>query len=107
MSHSAKVTRVIDGDTFEARVNLGFCVSIDVYVRVFGCDAWEVHGVEKLQGIAAKDFVAGLIGGATVELSQHKPDSFGRWLCDVKYKGKNLVDILADKGYLKNDKPKD
>jgi endonuclease YncB( thermonuclease family) len=102
MHHDSKVTRVIDGDTFEAQVELGFNVSIHVTVRVFGCDAWEVHGCDKEQGIEAKEYVSSLIGGNRVELTPHKQDSFGRWLCDVSYKKRDLVKILAEKGYLKN-----
>lgn len=101
MSHSAKVTRVIDADTFECVVDLGFNVSIDIRVRIFGCDAWEVHGSDKELGIEAKDFITAMIGGSNVELTQHKQDSFGRWLCDVRYKKKDLVQILSERGFLK------
>jgi len=101
MDHKAKVTRVIDGDTFEVTVDLDFCLSIGITVRVFGCDAWEVHGPQKVEGLEAKDYVTGLIAGNTIELSPHKRDSFGRWLCDVKYKNRSLVSYLGEHGYLK------
>lgn len=101
MPHDGKVTRVIDGDTFECTVDLGFNVQIHVTVRVFGCDAWETHGVEKEHGLEAKEYVCSLLGGNRVELTPHKQDSFGRWLCDVSYRKKDLVKLLAEKGFLK------
>lgn len=101
MPHKALVTRVIDGDTFECKVDLGFKVSIDITVRVFGCDAFEVHGQEKDHGIEAKEYVCSLLTDKSVDLIQHQQDSFGRWLCDVRIKNKDLVKMLSDKGFLK------
>jgi endonuclease YncB( thermonuclease family) len=102
MLHSSKVTRVIDADTFCCTVDLDFAVSINVTVRLNGVDAWEVQGSEKEKGLAAKAYVETIIGGNTVQLNPYKRDSFGRWLCDVYFKGEFLADMLAEKGYLKS-----
>lgn len=101
MRHNARVTRVIDGDTFECSVDLDFGITIQITVRLFGCDAWEVHGPEKKEGLEAKDYITTLIAGQTVELEPHKKDSFGRWLCDTWFKRKNIITYLSDHGYLK------
>lgn len=101
MYHNCKVTRVVDADTFKGTVDLDFGVSISVTVRLWGCDAYEVHGSEKKLGDEAKMFVERLIGGSIVQIEPHKQDSFGRWLCDVYVKEKMLEDILFDHGYLK------
>jgi micrococcal nuclease len=101
MLHSAKVTRVIDGDTFLATVDLDFAISINITIRLMGVDAWELHGNEKQKGMEAKEFVETLIGGNSITLNPYKRDSFGRWLCDVYVKGEFLADILDDRGYLK------
>lgn len=102
MLHNCKVTRVVDADTFKGVVCLDFGVTIAVTVRLFDCDAWEMHGSDKKRGEEAKEFVEGLIGGSTVVVDPHKQDSFGRWLCEVMVKGKSLNGILAEKGYLKS-----
>jgi endonuclease YncB( thermonuclease family) len=105
--HNCKVTRVIDADTFKGVVDLDFGVSIAVTVRLFDCDAWEIHGEEKKRGERAKEFVEALIGGNTVQVDPHKQDSFGRWLCEVLIKGRALSSILSERGFLKIKVEKD
>jgi endonuclease YncB( thermonuclease family) len=101
MLHNCKVTRVVDADTFKGTVDLDFGVSIAVTVRLFDCDAWELHGADKSRGEKAKDYVENLIGGSVVVVDPHKQDSFGRWLCEVLIKGRSLSSILAERGFLK------
>ncbi len=101
MRHNCRVTRIIDADTFKGVVDLDFGISLVVTVRLFDCDAWEIHGEEKQRGLDAKEFVETLIGGSTVIVDPYKQDSFGRWLCEVFVKGKSLNVILGEKGYLK------
>ena len=82
------VEKVIDGDTLDVTVDLGFCVSIQQRVRLYGVNAPEVHGAERFDGKAATDFVKRL-----VEVSQNKAlikshksgnDKYGRWLAEVQ-----------------------
>ena len=101
MRHNCRVTRVVDADTFKGVVDLDFGLTLCITVRLFDCDAWEVHGDEKESGLEAKEFVETLIGGSTVAVLPYKQDSFGRWLCDVFVKEKSLKTILFEKGYLK------
>ncbi len=101
MLHSAKVTRVVDGDTYLATVELDFAITINITVRLMGVDCWELHGDEKAKGMEAKAFVETTIGGAVITLNPYKRDSFGRWLCDVYIKGEFLADLLSDHGHLK------
>ncbi len=56
--YSAKVTRVIDGDTVDAVVDLGFDMQCKQRVRLFGINAPECRTrdlSEKAAGLAAKD----------------------------------------------------
>lgn len=101
MRHKSRVTRVIDGDTFEASVDLDFGISIKITVRLYGCDAYEMHGEDKAKGAAAKTYITTLIAGQMVELEPHKKDSFGRWLCDVWFKQKSIISYLTDNQHLK------
>ena len=101
MLHNCKVTRVTDADTFHGQVDLDFGVSICITIRLMGCDAYEITGSEKSEGIKAKEYVETLIGGNTIVIAPYKQDSFGRWLCDVFYKGKSIKNMLKDQGYLK------
>ena len=55
--YRAKCTRVIDGDTIEALVDLGFNTHKQITIRFDGIDAWESRtrdGEEKIKGLAAK-----------------------------------------------------
>lgn len=81
-------TRIVDGDTFLARVDLGFRVSTEIEVRL--------HGVNTPEGIAghpARDFLEQLLFPFDQGVGKHAADlwivsykdkrSFTRWVCDV------------------------
>src|SRR4051794_37522771 len=65
----AAVTRVIDGDTIEARVHVWIGEDIVTRVRVAGIDAPELHGKcesETARARAAKKEMERMVGGGTV-----------------------------------------
>lgn len=81
--HLARVVRVIDGDTFVARVELDFRVKVDITVRVRDLNAPEMRDADGVEAkldlenrIAANDHVVTL-------LSYKDRMSFARWVCDV------------------------
>jgi endonuclease YncB( thermonuclease family) len=100
--HNLKVTRVIDADTFRGVVDLDFGISLNICVRLFDCDAWEMTGLQKSRGKKAKEFVDLLINNTTIVVDPHKEDSFGRWLCEVYVNDRSLNSILAENGHLKS-----
>lgn len=82
------VHRVVDGDTFDLELDLGFH-QFGVYrIRLLGVDAPEVYGKNAVpEGILARDAV---LDWFTEHLTHHeviittyKSDSFGRWLGDI------------------------
>jgi micrococcal nuclease len=81
------VTRVIDGDTVEVEIDLGFYLTAKHRVRLLGVDAPELFsGTDREAGAAAKTFVEGWVGRKKAGLRYpfrirtEKADSFGRWL---------------------------
>jgi len=50
-------TRVLDGDTIEVRVDLGFKMTFTINVRLMGVNAPETKGVEKPAGLLVKQYV--------------------------------------------------
>ena len=40
-TYKAKVTRVVDGDTVDALIDLGFDTHVKKRIRLYGMDAWE------------------------------------------------------------------
>jgi len=77
----ARVTRVVDGDTFDANVSLGYDVIVTGRFRVLG-----VNTPERNQPgyVEAKTAVERLLTGQPVAITACRKDSFGRWLADIK-----------------------
>ena len=81
--YKAEVVRVVDGDTFEARINVGFRIKVEWSVRILGMNASERKGTTKEAGEVAKDALTRLLAAGPIRLRTEKPDSFGRALADV------------------------
>ena len=94
----AKVLRVLDGDTIEMVLSLGFDISLGPRtVRFFGLNAPEIHDanpVIRTKAQAAMDFVSARLLPAApaiapkVKIQTQKPDStdkYGRLLGTVLY----------------------
>jgi endonuclease YncB( thermonuclease family) len=98
--YNAFVVKIHDGDTFMAQVDLGFRVSIKIWVRLHGVDAPELNTPE---GKDALSYVTGLLGGVggDVVLQSYKDaQSFARWVCDVWLPdGRSLSDELIKSGH--------
>lgn len=74
------IQRVVDGDTVDAIIDLGFTVQVKVRLRLGGIDAWETRGVEKADGLLAKQRVRDLVEGKKVLIVSEKTGKYGRWL---------------------------
>lgn len=102
--YKATVTRVVDGDTFDAQVDLGFHVSVDYTFRLFGIDTPETRTrdlAEKKAGFAAKERVLELLPvGSEVVVKVSDFGKFGRPLGDVTLpSGENLTELLLKEGH--------
>lgn len=93
--YKAEVLRVIDGDTFVARVDLGFRVRVDVELRLHGWSCPELSTVEgKLARLRAQEL---LVAPVVVE-SYRDQRSFSRWVADVYTDGQHLGELLGAEG---------
>ena len=62
--YSAKLVRVVDGDTADAMIDLGFNTWVKKRIRFYGVDTWESRTRdldEKKKGLEAKAFVKDLL----------------------------------------------
>lgn len=93
-----RLHRVVDGDTFDLELDLGF-YQFGVYrIRLLGVDTPEIYGRNATeQGTVAKQFVEEWFNK---NLSEHticartiKADSFGRWLADIYIIDKDYTTI--------------
>jgi len=86
------VPRVIDGDTFDLDIDLGFYASLRVRIRLYGIDTPEIFGRNASPlGTLAREYAVGWIAESlardtlrvrTARLSSSTPVSdggFGRW----------------------------
>jgi micrococcal nuclease len=91
-----KVTNVVDGDTIDVEIDLGFSVSYAQRLRLAGIDTPEsrtTDKAEKVLGLEAKEYLKGKIKDAKdVIVKTEKPDSsekYGRILGWVYVDGSN------------------
>ena len=87
MAHPAEVVRVLDGDTFEARVHLWPGLEITTRVRLRGIDAPEMKarcGEERARAEAARDTLRSILDQGEVGISNVALDKYGgRILADA------------------------
>ncbi len=78
--HPAEVLRVLDGDTFEARVHLWPGLEVTTRVRLRGIDAPELKarcGAERAKAEAARDALRALLDQGDVGISRVALDKYG------------------------------
>jgi endonuclease YncB( thermonuclease family) len=78
--HPADVLRVIDGDTFEAKVKIWPGMEMTTRVRLRGIDAPEMSArcdAERIKAVAARDALAKILSEGTVGVSRIGQDKYG------------------------------
>ena len=112
-NYNAICTRVVDGDTVDAMIDLGFGVHVKKRIRLAGINAPESRTrdkQEKILGLAAKDRLIAMMEGADnkFELESQELGKYGRVLGKLhidKLDGKDLItktcvnDCLVKEGY--------
>jgi len=97
MFHNALITNVVDGDTYDAVVDLDFDIKITIRIRLFGVNCPEMSHKSKA-GIEAKKFATDLLLGKAVTIDYKRHDSFGRVLSCVWIDERSVGDILVANG---------
>jgi len=103
-----KVTKVVDGDTIDVEIDLGFDISFSSRVRLAGIDTPESRTTDKMEkalGLEVKAYLKNAIDGAkTVVIKTEKMDSsekYGRILGWVFLDGSNISinEQMISEGY--------
>ena len=105
--YSAKLQRVVDGDTCDALIDLGFDTWVKKRIRFKGVDTWECRTRdldEKKKGLAAKAFTKDLLENSDdgkFALRSHGVGKYGRVLGELFVKGetKSVNDLLLENGH--------
>jgi micrococcal nuclease len=105
--YPCKIVRIIDGDTVDVDIDLGFGIWIHKErVRLYGIDTPESRTrdlVEKKYGFAAKDYLTGMLNDTQIILKTHKDDKgkFGRILGELwrttNYADKSINEYMIEK----------
>ena len=103
MVRNAIITNVVDGDTFDADVKLGYGLTTSQRFRISGINAPEVFGKEKENGIVSKKFLAETLLNKNVLIINKGIDSFRRIIGDIYFINDdniliNMADLLVEKG---------
>jgi micrococcal nuclease len=96
--------RVIDGDTFEARVRIWPGMDVTTRVRLRGIDAPEPHPRyedERVKALAVRDALTRSLAGGSVGISRVGQNKYGgRVDADVSAaRTPNVSEALFDSGY--------
>lgn len=86
------VERVVDGDTLDLEIDLGFKICTRMRVRLYGVDTPEIYGVKKeseeyQKGMAASQFVRDWLAqhGPRVVIKSHRDEQgkYGRYIVSL------------------------
>ena len=97
--YNCNVKRVVDGDTVDVIIDLGFDISYSSRVRLFGIDTPESRTRdkdEKARGLISKDFLKSYLnkGGVDIRTRKDKKGKFGRILGEMIVEDTNINKLM-------------
>jgi micrococcal nuclease len=106
-NYPAKLLRVVDGDTCDAMIDLGFDTWVKKRIRFMGVDTWESRTrdlEEKAKGLEAKAFTKDLLqnsDGGKFLCKSHGTGKYGRVLGELYVKGHDISvnELLKESGH--------
>jgi micrococcal nuclease len=101
----ARVHEIIDGDTLDVSIDLGFHIQHIIRLRLYGIDTPELKSKDvnerQLANLAAKKLID-LLEGKVVTVKTHKSsDKYGRYLAEIIHDGVNINKLLLTEGLAK------
>ena len=105
--YEAELIKVVDGDTIDAYIDLGFTLKTKKRIRYMGIDTWESRTrdlEEKKKGLAAKAFVKDLLQDSDdgrFSLISYGTGKYGRVLGELFVKGHDtsVNELLKEHGH--------
>tara|TARA_R110002012_G_scaffold151986_1_gene311942 strand:- start:580 stop:927 length:348 start_codon:yes stop_codon:yes gene_type:complete len=101
-TYKAKLDRVVDGDTVDAHIDLGFDITIHKRIRLAGIDTPESRTrdlEEKARGLASKDKLIELLGDGNFILESKEVGKYGRVLGTLHIDNMNINNTLVEEGF--------
>jgi micrococcal nuclease len=109
-TYKAKITNVVDGDTVDAEIDLGFGIKMNERIRLYGIDTPEIRTRdldEKARGIDAKNFLKKTLqsynNNIVIKTHFNKRGKFGRILAELYSPDmtSNINQLLVNEGHVK------
>jgi len=101
--YRGKVLKVVDGDTVDVQIDLGFALSFKQRFRLYAINAPELRGEHKEAGKKSKEFLKGLIHGKDVLIRTYKDrqGKYGRYLAYIySYDDEVCInDVMVKEGH--------
>ena len=108
-NYKATVVNIVDGDTLDCLIDLGFGISVQQRVRLYGINIYETTlrdgqtAEEKLLGLECKQYLIDLFiqGDPNITITTYQGQGkYGRWLGVITLAdGGDLADQLRKLGY--------
>ena len=109
-TYKISLLKVVDGDTIDAEIDLGFDIKTKKRIRFMGINTPESRTrdlEEKARGLAAKERVKQLLEGCdNIQLNSHGVGKFGRCLGEIlldKVDGKEKMTLVSLNKLLVNE----
>ncbi len=102
MRHACTVERVIDGDTVEVDIDLGFGVRVRRFVRLASIETAELRGANRIAGAAARAGLRDLVDRSSWwVLRSCGTDRWGRVVGDLVHPtdGQRVTAAMVDLGF--------
>ena len=102
--YKCEVKRVVDGDTVDVIIDLGFDISYSSRVRLYGIDTPESRTRdkdEKARGLISKDFLKSWLdkGNVVIRTRKDKKGKFGRILGEMVVDDININELMIEEHY--------
>lgn len=109
--YKATAIKVVDGDTIDCEIDLGFHIKVVKRVRLAGIDTPELNSEDILvreDAIAAKKYVAGWLGAVPfcIKTELDRSDKYGRvlgWIyplsAGIEDESQSLNNVLVEAGH--------
>lgn len=108
-NYTAKIVKVVDGDTMDALVDLGFNMTMRIRLRVMELDTPELFRpkseAEALHAAEARDRAIQLLNEKSVIINTFKdPSAYNRYSAKITMSdGRDFAQVMLQEGFQKKD----
>lgn len=88
-TYNATIIKIVDGDTIDAQIDLGFGILTNIRFRLEGIDTAELRSSDPATrelALKAKTFISYYLN-QKVQIRSLKTEKYGRWLAEVYVDG--------------------